>query len=222
MCVPTVKLGFNGVPYVGGWIVNPNRRGAASQQPDLHVGLVDTPGWPGWSGKPVPAALEFRSIMVDPAHNGGVRQRQATLRHHFHQVAVAQFEAQIPSHAQDDDLPVKVAALEQLIQTQEPGHRIAFSLSERPNMGGLRICTRARPRRHSAATSGWTWSYERWPAKFGQVDKWKFCLRAARMPRIRSDHDETSTPDTCTGFQGQGGAGRHQGREDAGRAGPAV
>ena len=53
-------------------------------------------------------------------------------------------------------------------------------------------------------------------------DKWKFCLRAARMPRIRSDHDETSTPDTCTGFQGQGGAGCHQGREDAGRAGPAV
>jgi len=39
------------------------------------------------------------------------------------------------------------------------------------------------------------------------------------MPQIRSDHDETSTPDTCTGFQGQGGAGRHQGREDAGRAG---
>ena len=32
------------------------------------------------------------------------------------------------------------------------------------------------------------------------------------MPQIRSDHDETSTPDTCTGFQGQGGAGRHQGK----------
>jgi TolB-like protein len=63
---------------------------------------------------------------------------------------------------------------------------------------------------------------ERWLAKFGQVDKWNFCLRAARMPRIRSDDDETSTPDPCTGFQGQGGAGRHQGREDAGRAGAAV
>ena len=36
---------------------------------------------------------------------------------------------------------------------------------------------------------------QRWLAKFGQVDKWSFCLRAARMPRIRSDHDETSTPD---------------------------
>jgi hypothetical protein len=35
------------------------------------------------------------------------------------------------------------------------------------------------------------------------------------MPQIRSDPDETSTPDTCTGFQGQGGAGRHQGKTPA-------
>jgi len=26
---------------------------------------------------------------------------------------------------------------------------------------------------------------ERWPAKIGQAVKWNFCLRAARMPRIR-------------------------------------
>jgi hypothetical protein len=70
--------------------------------------------------------------MPGPAHNGGVRQREATLRHHFHQVAVTEFETQVPPHAQDDDLAVKVAALEQLIQTQEPGHRITFSPSERP------------------------------------------------------------------------------------------
>jgi len=36
---------------------------------------------------------------------------------------------------------------------------------------------------------------QRWLAKFGQPDKWSFCLRAARVPRIRSDHDETSSPD---------------------------
>ena len=34
---------------------------------------------------------------------------------------------------------------------------------------------------------------ERWLAKFGQVDKWKIYLRAAMMPRIRSDHGKTST-----------------------------
>ena len=38
-------------------------------------------------------------------------------------------------------------------------------------------------------------AWKRWLAKFGQVDKWNFCLRAARVPRIRSDHDETSSPD---------------------------
>jgi len=46
------------------------------------------------------------------------------------------------------------------------------------------------------------WCTERWPGKFGQVDKWKICLRAAKMPRNRRYHDETRTPDPYTGFQG--------------------
>jgi hypothetical protein len=54
-------------------------------------------------------------VVTRPPHDGGMRQRQATLRHHFHKVAVAELETEIPSHAQDDDLPVKVAALEQII-----------------------------------------------------------------------------------------------------------
>ena len=37
--------------------------------------------------------------------------------------------------------------------------------------------------------------HERWPGEFGQVDKWKLCLTAARMARIGRDHDETSTTD---------------------------
>jgi uncharacterized repeat protein (TIGR03803 family) len=36
---------------------------------------------------------------------------------------------------------------------------------------------------------------ERWPAKFGQRYKWKPCLKAASMPRIRSNHGTTSTAD---------------------------
>ena len=41
---------------------------------------------------------------------------------------------------------------------------------------------------------------ERWLAKFGHADKWKICLRAARVPRIRSDNGKTSTSDQrwCT------------------------
>jgi transposase-like protein len=34
---------------------------------------------------------------------------------------------------------------------------------------------------------------QRWLGKFGQPDKWLFCLPAAKMPRIRSKNDETST-----------------------------
>src|SRR4051795_6457213 len=48
---------------------------------------------------------------------------------------------------------------------------------------------------------------KRWPGKFGQFVKWKSCLRAARVPRIRSDDDKTHTPDACPGFQGQTGRG---------------
>ena len=33
---------------------------------------------------------------------------------------------------------------------------------------------------------------ERWLAKFGQRYKWKPCLKAAKMPRIRSEHGTTS------------------------------
>jgi hypothetical protein len=43
---------------------------------------------------------------------------------------------------------------------------------------------------------------ESWPAKFGQPDKWKICLKAARMPRIGSDHGKTSTMDPCPGIYG--------------------
>jgi hypothetical protein len=39
--------------------------------------------------------------------------------------------------------PIKVATLEQLTETREPGHRTAFCSLEGPNMGGRMICTRA-------------------------------------------------------------------------------
>jgi len=63
---------------------------------------------------------------------------------------------------------------------------------------------------------------QRWLAKFGQVDTWNFCLRAAMMPRIRREDDEASAPNPRSGFQGKGGIGRGEGGEDAGRAGEAI
>src|SRR5580692_2730702 len=49
-------------------------------------------------------------------------QRQAAFGHHLHQVSQAQLEAKIPAHAQDDDLAVEVATLEQLLDAHQPAH----------------------------------------------------------------------------------------------------
>jgi hypothetical protein len=57
---------------------------------------------------------------------------------------------------------------------------------------------------------------ESWLGKFGQFDKWLSCLTAAMLPQIRSEHDEADTTDAQPGFQGEGGAGGDQGRENAG------
>src|SRR2546421_5757578 len=51
--------------------------------------------------------------------------------------------------------------------------------------------------------------------KSEQGDKWNFCLTAGKIgPRIRSDDEQTSTPEPHTGLQGEGGACRRQGRPD--------
>jgi hypothetical protein len=49
-------------------------------------------------------------------------QRQAAFGYHLHQVSQAQLEAKIPAHAQDDDLAVKVATLEQLLDAHQLAH----------------------------------------------------------------------------------------------------
>src|SRR6266513_5604240 len=59
--------------------------------------------------------------------------------------------------------------------------------------------------------------------KSAQGDKWSFCLTAGKIgPRIRRDDEQTSTPEPHTGFQGEGGACRRQGRSNTGSTGGAV
>jgi hypothetical protein len=50
--------------------------------------------------------------------------------------------------------------------------------------------------------------------KFEQVDKWSFCLTTAIIAASRRDHEQTTAPEPHTGFQGEGGACRRQGRPD--------
>ncbi|MCX7371147.1 MAG: hypothetical protein NTW56_01690 [Alphaproteobacteria bacterium] len=37
--------------------------------------------------------------------------------------------------------------------------------------------------------------FQRWLGKFGQPDEWISCLTAAKVPWIRSEHDEANPPD---------------------------
>src|ERR1700751_1308653 len=48
--------------------------------------------------------------------------------------------------------------------------------------------------------------------KFGQSDKWNFCLMTAIVAVNRRNHEKTTQPEPLTGLQGEGGSGRRQGR----------
>jgi hypothetical protein len=68
---------------------------------------------PDVTSKPL---IQNGSIMLDPAPNGGVVDRQAAFRHHFFQVAVAERVPRIPpdaQDAQDDNHVLKVSPPEQ-------------------------------------------------------------------------------------------------------------
>jgi len=56
-----------------------------------------------------------------------VGHRQAALGHHLRQIPEAQLEAQVPPHAQDDDLAIKVSTVKQPIRVRMPGHRLALN-----------------------------------------------------------------------------------------------
>jgi hypothetical protein len=53
-----------------------------------------------------------------------VRQRDASIRHHDHQVPQTQFEARVPADTKDDDLPVEMSSLEQCFDRNERLHSV--------------------------------------------------------------------------------------------------
>ena len=70
------------------------------------------------------------------------------------------------------------------------GDDMEFRLTyEGPLLGASKTDTRAT-HKHAIRCH-----FQRWPAKFGQPYKWKTCLKAASMPRVRSTHGKTSTAD---------------------------
>jgi hypothetical protein len=76
--------------------------------------------------------------VLHPPQNRGVCQADTTLAHHHDQIAIAQLETQIPTHAQHDDLSVKVPTAEELLNWYERWHLLMIA-----NLAG--VCTRANP-----------------------------------------------------------------------------
>ena len=62
--------------------------------------------------------------------------RQTAFGHHLHKVTLAEFEAEVLPHAQNNDVLLEVATLEQFIQTQKRRHPNAFSPPKAVKMGG--------------------------------------------------------------------------------------
>jgi hypothetical protein len=51
-----------------------------------------------------------------------MRQCNASIRHHNHQVSQAQFETRVPADTDDDDLPVEMSSLEESLDRNELLH----------------------------------------------------------------------------------------------------
>src|ERR1700737_2183748 len=68
---------------------------------DCDVSLVDTPRAADGSREPTPTFLELGRVANNPAHDGGVRNHNAALRHHRRQISVTQLVRDVPAHRQN-------------------------------------------------------------------------------------------------------------------------
>jgi hypothetical protein len=68
------------------------------------------------------SAFRIPAGNADPTQNRCVRQRDASIRHHDHQVPQTQFETRVPTDTEDDDLPIEMTSLEQCFDRNEPLH----------------------------------------------------------------------------------------------------
>ena len=112
---------------------------------NLHVGFVNPPGCADPAGETVPPLFEFRNIARYPAHDCGVSQGNSALSHHLHKISKTELEPEIPAQAEDNDVPVELAALEKIIHAQHPSSLPPNSpkVSSRGICSAFAGCTRA-------------------------------------------------------------------------------
>jgi hypothetical protein len=81
-----------------------------------------------------------------------VGQINSALSHHFHEIPKTEFEPEIPTHAEDDDLAVEMAALEEIINAGHPGS-LPLMLRSAANM--LRFCCSHQSLRFGLCPQHW-------------------------------------------------------------------
>src|SRR6516164_4216061 len=89
---------------------------------DLYIRLIHPPGSADWPSITLPPILEFRQVMLDPTQDGRMCERNASIRHHDHQVPEAQFETCVPADAKNDDLSVEMPTREQSLDRNKSTH----------------------------------------------------------------------------------------------------
>jgi hypothetical protein len=78
-----------------------------------------------------------------------VRQGDASIRHHDHQVPQTQFETRVPADTKDDDLPLEMSSLEQCFDRNERLHSVIIPdrglFARKPPRGGFTLTSGDRP-----------------------------------------------------------------------------
>src|SRR4029453_1691053 len=87
------------------------------------VSLIHTPRSADRSCETVPALLELGHVSNHPYHDGGVGNGDAGIGHQLDEIAIRQSIADVPAHAQFDDLGVEAAPAVDRVTRDRPGHR---------------------------------------------------------------------------------------------------
>jgi hypothetical protein len=126
------QSGFWALDYNGSF--NPRGTGTPIGR-DPYIGLVHPPRAADAPSVAPPALFECWKVALNPPQNRGMGHGDPPIRHHD-QIPQAQFEAGVPTHAQNDDLSVEVASFEHIFDRDEPLHLFIIT-------GRSHVCTRA-------------------------------------------------------------------------------
>jgi hypothetical protein len=83
------------------------------------VRFIHTPGVSGGFEVRLASFLQFWSVVLNPAVDGGMVHRESPFPHHFLEIAVAQRVAQVPPHAEQNDLSFVMTPFERVRLVQE-------------------------------------------------------------------------------------------------------